>query len=172
MKKKILVEGSKLTAEKVLTNPLRAQINQYIAQNPGSRVRDIRKAMDIDSAESKWHLTVLEKFGFLRSKYFGKYHSFYPAILPETYDEVLCVLRQDTAYRVFYDVFLSPNSSSQEISDRLALNNPATAKYHADKLINLQLFTPATDPEGSQERYSVNTSMWVEIVKFSPGFTS
>jgi predicted transcriptional regulator len=168
----MLVEGCKLTTESVLSNPLRAQMYQHITQNPGSRVRDIRKAMDIDSAESKWHLQVLEKFGFIRSKHFGKYHCFYPATLPETYDEVLSVLRQETAYKVFYDAFLTPNSSAQEISDRLELNNAATAKYHADKLVGLQLFIPASDPETGQERFSVNTTMWVEIVQFSPGFAN
>ncbi len=171
LKKKMLVEGSKLTQNDVLRNPLRASMYDHVSKNPGSRVRDIRRAMGIDNAESAWHLKVLEKFGFVRCKRFGKYLSYYPTTLAdESYDEILCMLRQDTAYRVFYDIYVQPNSNVVEIGARVSVD-PSTVRYHADKLVNTALVQEVPDPTTNQSRYSVNTDMWAYILTISPGFS-
>ena len=64
LKMRKLVEGSKLTYQDIMANPLRSRISEYITKNPGSHVRDIRRAMNIDNAESAWHLKMLEKKDF------------------------------------------------------------------------------------------------------------
>ncbi|NMC07535.1 MAG: winged helix-turn-helix transcriptional regulator [Candidatus Lokiarchaeota archaeon] len=171
LKKKLIVEGSKLTYQDILANPLRAQIADFVAKNPGSHVRDIRRAMNIDNAESAWHLKMLEKFGYLRSKRFGKFLAYYPANLAESaYDEILCVIRQDTTYSVLYDVFNSPNASLPEISQRLSMN-PSTVQYHLDKLIKLNVVNAATDLASNGSRFSVNNDVWSGILQIAPGFS-
>ena len=164
LKKKVLVEGSKMTADSVLENPLRFAILEHVSKNPGSRSRDLRRAMGIDNGESTWHLQMLERFGHLRSKRFGKYKSFYPAGLEEDLDEILCVLRQDTAYRVFYDVFTNSNSTAADVAGRLEMD-PATVQYHVNKLVPLGLIIQ--DGDG----LSVNTDFWTRIIERSPGFS-
>jgi predicted transcriptional regulator len=171
IKKKMIVEGSKLTYQDILGNPLRSQIADYITKNPGSHVRDIRRAMNIDNAESAWHLKMLEKFGYLRGKRFGKYLAYYPANLAESaYDEILCTIRQDTTYHVLYDIFSSPNASLPEISQRLAMN-PSTVQYHVDKLLKLNVLYAASDPASSGSRFTVNNDVWGGILQIAPGFS-
>jgi DNA-binding MarR family transcriptional regulator len=171
LKKKMVVEGSKLTYQDILANPLRSQIMDHITKNPGCHVRDIRRAMNIDNAESAWHLKMLEKFGYLRSKRFGKYLAFYPANLAESeYDEILCTIRQDTTYNVLYDVFSTPNASLAEIAQRLAIN-PATVQYHVDKLLRLNVLYAATDPASNGSRFMVNDAVWSGILQIAPGFS-
>ncbi|MEX2680190.1 MAG: winged helix-turn-helix transcriptional regulator [Candidatus Sigynarchaeota archaeon] len=171
IKKKILVEGSKLTYQDILANPLRSQIVDYITKNPGCHVRDIRRAMNIDNAESAWHLKMLEKFGFLRSKRFGKFLAYYPANLAESaYDEILCTIRQDTTYRILYDVFSTPNTSIAEISQRLAMN-PSTVQYHIDKLLKLNIIYASSDPATNGSRFMVNSEVWGGILQIAPGFS-
>ncbi len=171
IKKKLIVEGSKLTYQDILANPLRAQIADHVMKNPGSHVRDIRRAMNIDNAESAWHLKMLEKFGYLRCKRFGKYLAYYPANLAESaYDEILCIIRQDTTYQVLYDVFSTPNSSLPEISTRLAMN-PSTVQYHVDKLLKLNVIYAATDPASNGSRFTVNSQVWAGILQIAPGLS-
>ncbi|MBN2150487.1 MAG: winged helix-turn-helix transcriptional regulator [Candidatus Lokiarchaeota archaeon] len=171
IKKKVIVEGSKLTYQDILANPLRSQIADYITKNPGSHVRDIRRAMNIDNAESAWHLKMLEKFGLLRSKRFGKYLAYYPANLAESaYDEILCTIRQDTTYRVLYDVFSTPNTALPEISQRLGMN-PSTVQYHVDKLLKLNVIYAASDPATNGSRFTVNSEVWGGILQIAPGFS-
>nr|MDO8118807.1 winged helix-turn-helix transcriptional regulator [Candidatus Sigynarchaeota archaeon] len=170
IKKKMLVEGSKLTYQDILANPLRSKIIEYITKNPGSHVRDIRRAMNIDNAESAWHLKMLEKFAFLRSKRFGKFLAYYPANLAESaYDEILCMIRQDTTYRILYDVFSTPNTSLSEISQRLVMN-PSTVQYHIDKLLKLNVIYAATDPASNGSRFTINSQVWSGILQIAPGF--
>jgi DNA-binding MarR family transcriptional regulator len=170
LKTRKIVEGSKLTKENIMTNPLRAQIVEHVTQNPGCHVRDIRRAMNIDNAESAWHLKMLEKFGFLRSKRFGKFLAYYPAALPESdYDEILCTIRQDTTYRVLYDLYTTPQSSLNDISQRLAMN-PSTIQYHVEKLLKLSVISAAPDPATNDNRYLVNNDVWNGILQIAPGF--
>jgi len=170
LKTRKIVEGSKLTRDDILKNPLRAQIVEYISQNPGSHVRDIRRAMNIDNAESAWHLKMLERFGFLRSKRFGKFLAFYPMNLPESdYDEILCEIRQETTYRVLYDLYTAPQSSLNDISQRLAMN-PSTIQYHVEKLLKLSVISVTPDPGINDNRYLVNNEVWNGILQIAPGF--
>ena len=132
-------------------------------------MRDIRRAMNIDNAESKWHLGILEKFGYFRKKSFGKYVSYYAADFTQDYDELLCMLHQDTAYRVFYDIFSNASTSIPEVAHRLSLH-PSTVKYHVDKLLEKQLMTATQDPSTNQNRFTVNAEMWGYITQIAPGF--
>lgn len=170
LKTRKIVEGSKLTYDDILTNPLRAQIAEYITQNPGSHVRDIRRVMNIDNAESAWHLKMLEKFGYLRSKRFGKFLAYYPVTLPESdYDEILCTIRQETTYRVLYDLYTAPQSSLSDISQHLEMN-PSTIQYHVEKLLKLSVINATSDPDTSDNRYFVNPDVWNGILQIVPDF--
>ncbi|MHA1793805.1 MAG: winged helix-turn-helix transcriptional regulator [Promethearchaeota archaeon] len=170
LKMKYLVEGSKLTRDDVVKNELRSKIIAHVNHDPGSRVRDIRRALNIDNAESRWHLAILEKFGFLRSKKFGKFLAYYPVSLQQDYDEILCILHQNTTYRVFYEIFVSPNTTQQNIATRLGIH-PSTVKYHLDKLIPTGLVVQTSDPASGQQLYHVNTEIWSNIIKIAPAFS-
>ncbi|MBD3185207.1 hypothetical protein GF325_00150 [Candidatus Bathyarchaeota archaeon] len=165
IKKKYIVEGSKLTRQDILSNELRGKIYSYVQGNPGCRVRDIRREMSIDNAESHWHLKMLEKFGFLRNKRFGKYLCYFDASFPEDHDEILCILRHNTTYNVFYDIFLTPNSTEGEIAQRLGIH-PSTVKYHVDKLTKTALVHQSSD-----SGFSINTDLWNSIVQMAPSFS-
>lgn len=170
IKKKFLVEGSKLTYEEMMTNPLRLKIYKHVKAHPGSRVRDIRREMSIDNAESHWHLSMLVKFGYIRKKKIGKYLAFFVADFPSDYDEILCYLQHNTTYKVFYDVFVTPNSSAEEIAERLQLH-VNTVKYHIAKLSSTTLFISTIDPATSQSRVSVNSDLWASILQVAPTLT-
>ncbi|MHA1682895.1 MAG: hypothetical protein ACTSUE_18295 [Promethearchaeota archaeon] len=167
IKKKFLVEGSKLTYEEMMKNPLRIKIFEHVKQHPGCRVRDIRREMGIDNAESHWHLSMLVKFGYIRRKKIGKYVAHFVADFPADYDEILCYLQHNTTYSVFYDVFVTPNSNAEEIAGRLGLH-VNTVKYHIAKLSSTTLFISTIDPATSQSRVSVNAGLWGSILKVAP----
>ena len=171
LKKKMLVEGSKLTRDAVIENSLRKNIVAYVNKNPGSIARDIRREFNVDHAESKWHLQILEKFAFLRSKRIGKYLSFYPATLPEEHDVVLCYLRHDTAYRVFYDVFVNPNTTAGDIAQRLSINS-TTVNHHLSKFSNTQLVYVSNGQGTPQAQYMVNNEVWTNLLEMAPGLSS
>ncbi|MHA1371158.1 MAG: hypothetical protein ACTSWN_17285 [Promethearchaeota archaeon] len=165
IKKRMIIEGTKLTRGHVLRNKTRQKIFNHVRKSPGTYVRDIRRTLNIGSSEAKWHLSMLEKFGFIRKKVLGKYVAYYPAELTETFDEILCMLHVDSSYRVFYDCFVNPEATLDEIARRVEIH-PQTAKYHIDRFITSGLII------NSANRYSVNMDMWADILKIAPAFAS
>jgi predicted transcriptional regulator len=65
-KRKIIVEGSKLTKKDILRNSKRRAIYKFIRKNPGSIPHNIMKKLQISNYEIYWHLTMLEKFDFIK----------------------------------------------------------------------------------------------------------
>jgi len=66
VKKNIVVEGTKLTKKDVLIYSRRKKIYDYIKENPGKYVNKIAKDLKMCNIVVFWHLSVLEKFSFLK----------------------------------------------------------------------------------------------------------
>ena len=65
LKKKLIVEGSKLTQEEILKNKKRRKILEFILNNPGANFNKIVKTTDICNHLVAWHLNMLIKFGII-----------------------------------------------------------------------------------------------------------
>jgi len=65
LKKKILVEGSKLSSDDVLFNEARRRVFNFILENPGTYFSKILKKLDLANHVVVWHLNMLLKFSFI-----------------------------------------------------------------------------------------------------------
>ncbi len=98
LEKKILVEGSKLTKEMVLSNTHRNNIYQYIRGNVGanfSMIREMYKGSTESSGQLIWHLQMLLKFNFIRKVKYKKYTLFLPIDIEEEEGIFHFLLRDD-----------------------------------------------------------------------------
>ena len=68
IKKRVIIPGTKLMQKDIIDNPTRNEIYKYITQNPGRNINKIMKMHNLGSNLALWHLSVLEKFQFIRSK--------------------------------------------------------------------------------------------------------
>ena len=68
VKKKLVVEGSKLINNDILKNEKRKQIYEYILENPGIYFNRILKELNISNHVVVWHLNVLQKFNFIKKE--------------------------------------------------------------------------------------------------------
>ncbi len=68
MKKKFIVEGSKLTKETALDCEKRFEIYSFIKRNPGLHFRAIKESTKENQYVAYSHLEVLVKFGFIKSE--------------------------------------------------------------------------------------------------------
>ena len=66
IKKRRIVEGSKLTKDIVLNNPKRKRICDYITINPGTYFNKIVKGLKMSNHVVYWHLDILLKFDFIK----------------------------------------------------------------------------------------------------------
>ncbi len=65
LKRKIIVEGSYLVREDILTIKKRRFIFKYIVQNPGVSFFDIKQELNYNSHILKWHLSILLIFDYI-----------------------------------------------------------------------------------------------------------
>jgi predicted transcriptional regulator len=66
IKKRRIVEGSKLTKDIILNNSYRKRICKYITENPGTYFNKIVKGLNISNHVVYWHLNILLKFDFIK----------------------------------------------------------------------------------------------------------
>ncbi|MHA2130427.1 MAG: hypothetical protein ACW99L_10680 [Promethearchaeota archaeon] len=66
IKKKRIVEGSKLTKDVVLNNQKRKRVYNYITVNPGTYFNKIVKGLKMSYHVVYWHLDILLKFDFIK----------------------------------------------------------------------------------------------------------
>ncbi len=67
VRKKIIVEGSKLSREDILKNQKRKLIYEFIVLNPGVYFNRIIRELKISNHVVVWHLKILLKFNFVKT---------------------------------------------------------------------------------------------------------
>lgn len=95
--KKYLVIGSKMTKPRVLLNEKRNRLHQYINQNPGCHLSELKRYMNIKGQLINWHLSILEKFDFIFSIRYLKYLTFFPKDFDRTYIVPYLSLKDDNS---------------------------------------------------------------------------
>jgi predicted transcriptional regulator len=69
---------TRLTRETVLQRKARLLLYEYIRDNPGASFSVVRDAFGLQNGAASYHLSVLEKQGFLHSETKGRRHFYYP----------------------------------------------------------------------------------------------
>lgn len=77
VKKKFLIEGSKLTNEDILNNKTRKIIYDYIVKNPGAYFTRIVKDLGVSNHVVVWHLNILIKFQFIKKRIVDKHEIYF-----------------------------------------------------------------------------------------------
>jgi len=70
---------TKLMKDQVLDHYLRGKIHGYIIANPGEHYNAIKEQLDVTNGALSYHLRVLEREGYIRSRFDGMYKRFYPS---------------------------------------------------------------------------------------------
>jgi predicted transcriptional regulator len=65
--------------DQVLDHYLRGKIHGYIIANPGEHYNAIKEQLDVTNGALSYHLRVLEREGYVRSRFDGMYKRFYPS---------------------------------------------------------------------------------------------
>ena len=70
---------TKLMKDRILDHYLRGKIHGYIIANPGEHYNAIKEQLDVTNGALSYHLRVLEREGYIRSRMDGMYKRFYPS---------------------------------------------------------------------------------------------
>ena len=136
--KKYIVIGSKITINQVLLNEKRFRIHEYISQNPGCHLNEIKAFINLKGQLVKWHLAILEKFDFIFSVPYLKYLTFFPKEFDRTLTVPYLTLKNANANTIFSTLWANPGLTLSDLRPLIPLDLP-TLKYHLQKLVESKI---------------------------------
>jgi len=126
------------------------RILQYIKDNPGCHLRQIKKELELAMGTVQYQLDRLEKAGKINSKRHGLYRYYFSVALLDNEKDILQVLTQETAREILMLIIERGNPTHTEISDKIRISS-ASVNWHIKRLTDLDLISE--EKEGKYKRY-------------------
>jgi len=152
VKKNLIMEGSRLTREKVLKNQNRKKIHDYIFYNPGAYFYEIVKKTKLNIPVVEWHINILLNFNFIIKRKIGNQEVYFEAGNEQELDETVHFIKKDKSKKII-KYFLYDNDdgiTKTRISKELKMHYNTINKYfeklermcilHKKKLSNMTIF--------------------------------
>lgn len=182
--KKWIITGQRVTKDEVLSNPIKKEILSFIEKYPGIHARDdkIQEFLHITRNPFIKHMASLEAFELVRSSKIGATLNYFPADLPEVFDD-LCVLFQNEIVVNIIKMYIEDSRVTlMEMAEEIGVYHRAI-QYHikALKKHNILIKIPADEvklrPGEKLDRrrkyYKINDSLLLRYNKLFkiPPFT-
>ncbi|MHA1649582.1 MAG: hypothetical protein ACTSYB_05255 [Candidatus Helarchaeota archaeon] len=133
--KKYIIPGTKMTKNQVLLNEKRNKIYGYIIDRPGCHLNEIKQFMNIKGQLIKWHLLILEKFGYIYSQKYLKYLNFFPYNFKRNLIIPYLSLKHPLSYKILLTLMKHPLIHLNNLKE-LMHENFTSLKYQLEKLID------------------------------------
>lgn len=146
------------------------RVLQFIKQNPGSHLRQIKKELKISMGTVQYHLHLLEKEGKIMSEKQTLFRHYFPVGLFQHNEKtILKILKQETAREIIMLIIEKSNPTQTDLVNRLEIS-AASVSLNLGKLIELGLVKELRD--GKYKRYVLleDPKVFVHLMKnYQPG---
>jgi len=134
----------------------RKEIYDFIKKNPGLKVRELSRKLDIPKTTLLYHIRYLEKIELVNEKKVGKSKLVYASKeIGKKEKELLEIIRDENTCKIFIYLCFSITFSTVEISKELKVNHN-TASYHIKKLLDLDIIEEVEVKNGSFHPFKNN----------------
>ena len=130
VKKKIIVEGSKLINSDILTNPKRKLIYDHILENPGIYFNRFLKELNISNHVVVWHLNVLLKFNYIKKEKFDNHDIYFESKFDLKNSKFTYIISKDKSKKIIN--YLKENDfgiTKTQLSKNLKMHSNTISKY-------------------------------------------
>lgn len=113
----------------ILHSEKRQQIIDYLQYSPGSSIRELEDALEVNRSTLRYHLYILENRGLAFSRTVGKERLLFPEPLPESEVKRVAALKSETRKRILELLTDNGELSTSDIAQQLGLS-PKTVHHH------------------------------------------
>lgn len=138
--------------DSILEVESRRRVYQFIRDNPGTHMREIRRRLEMTLGNLEYHLRYLERHDMISVQDNGYKRYFIKQEIGIQDQKLLSLLRQKIPRRVAIFLLQNPESSHQEIHETFDVA-ASTLSYHIGKLVDAGLVEKQR--EGRYNIYSV-----------------
>lgn len=141
------------------------RVLQYIQQNPGCHLRQIKRELDMSMGTVQYHLNLLEKMGRIASERHSLHRFYFPiAIFESSERNVLKILNQDTAREILMFILERKSPTQTDIVDSVKIS-AASVNWHIKRLIDLELISEIKEGKYKKYQMVVDSTFVVNLLK-------
>jgi DNA-binding transcriptional ArsR family regulator len=147
--KKWIITDQRTTKAELLKNPIKKEILSFIQKYPGIHARDpkIEEMLHITRNPFIKHMATLEAFGLVRSSKIGSTLNYFPADLPDVFDD-LAVLFQNEIVTEIVRSFIGKHMTLMELAEQIGVYHRAI-QYHIKTLLEHNVLLEIEPTEAS-----------------------
>ncbi|MHA1109455.1 MAG: hypothetical protein ACTSRE_00010 [Promethearchaeota archaeon] len=133
--KKWIITGQRTTKAEILKNPIKKEILSFIQKYPGIHARDgkIEEILHITRNPFIKHMATLEAFALIRSSKIGSTLNYFPADLPDVFDDLAVLFQNDIVTEIVHS-FIGKHMTLMELADKIGVYHRAI-QYHIKNLL-------------------------------------
>lgn len=164
IKKNIILIGTKLTKDDILSIQTRKKIFDYIKQNPGININDIKNEFKLGSNQVLWHLRMLNDFQYINIIKIGNQKAIFDINFDKDQFHITFHLRNEKI-RDILDLLKNGNRPLKptKISEILKIHYNTTKKY-LDILLKFKLIIKVNG--NKKKKYQLNHESYNNLREF------
>ncbi len=135
---------TRLKKNKVLDHFTRGQMHGYILANPGAHMNVIKQMFHVNNGVIAYHLKVLEREGYVRSRRDGLKRRFYPGTKSESDLQDQKKFLTEVQSLLISHIKKAPGINQKELADLANMSNQVV-NYHIKKLVGLGVVVVETE---------------------------
>ena len=133
--KKWIITNQRTTKADILKNPIKKEILSFIQKYPGIHARDekIEEILHITRNPFIKHMATLEAFALIRSSKIGSTLNYFPADLPDVFDDLAVLFQNDIVKEIVHS-FIGKHMTLMELAEKIGVYHRAI-QYHIKTLL-------------------------------------
>ncbi len=141
------------------------QILQFIEQNPGCHLRQIKRELKISMGTLQYHLNLLEKNGRITSDKQSLHRYYFPVgMFLDNEKNVLKILNKETERDILMFIIERKNPTQTEIVSAIQISAPSV-NWHISNLVQLDLIREERDGKFKRYMFSGNPDHIISLMK-------
>jgi len=143
----------------------RTRILEYIDENPGCHLRQIKRELSLAMGTVQYHLNLLEKQGKVSSEKQNLHRYYFPIGLFKKKEKfILQILNQETAREILLSILEKKNPTQIDIANLMQLT-PPSINWHIKRLLELGLIIENKDGKFKRYSFGIDTKYIVSLMK-------
>ena len=141
------------------------RVLQYISENPGCHLRQIKRELNLAMGTIQYHLNSLEKQGKVSTERHNLHKYYFPiGLFGQNERDILKILNQETAREILLFVLENKNPTQTDISNAMQMSLPSI-NWHIKRLLDLGLILEIRDGKFKRYIFAIDTKHIISLMK-------
>ena len=140
------------------------RVLQYIQENPGCHLRQIKRELDMSMGTIQYHLNLLDKQGKVSSERQNLHKYYFPiGLFEQNEKDILKILNQETAREILL-IILEQKPTQTDIANIIKISS-ASVNWHIKRLVDLGLILAQKDGKFKRYTTGIDSKHIVSLMK-------